>query len=201
MKTSRVLALEALLVCGTAVLPGLAESETGLPAVWIPHDLVVSLHDLPKRYSCDELWYKFHDVLLALGARPNMSILAYRCEATLGAQARSPNVELKFDLPREVQGSQKRWADVSVVSRTVRIAPGDPPSIDGQDCVLLSQIKSTLLDSLPVRVIASDLACQAPQRARARFGISAQALTPIDTEHQRIAIQDAGRAPSESEQS
>ena len=40
---------------------------TSAPAVWAPHELIVNLHDLPKHYSCDDLWYKFRAILLTLG--------------------------------------------------------------------------------------------------------------------------------------
>ncbi len=184
-------ALSCLLVCAAAI-PAAQGAPAGQPAVWVPHDMIVDLTNLPRRYSCDDLWYKFRDVLLELGARPDMRILAYRCEAALGPRARSPSVHLRFDLPSPVDRAQARWADVTVTSTTVRIAPGHPASIDGRDCTLLKQMKSGLLDPLAVKVTTFDLACAAPQRQSPRFGISAQALTPIDTGHRQAAAPTRG---------
>src|SRR6476469_6926434 len=58
------------------------------PAAWLQHDLIVSLHNLPRTYSCDDLWYKFRDVLLEIGARADYKILPYDCNS------RSPQVQL-----------------------------------------------------------------------------------------------------------
>lgn len=157
------------------------------PAVWIQHDIVVHLEDLPRRYSCDDLWYKFRDVLLALGARQNMRILAYRCESALGAIARSPSVHLQFELPQAVQGGDVRWADMQANPRTVRLGPGSPASLDASDCELLRQIKSGLLPALSDHVVAYHLACQAAPAARHPFSLSVQALVPASTGDSRLA--------------
>jgi hypothetical protein len=81
--------LALLTVCATAG----AGTDTGAePAEWMPHDMIVKLRDLPKRYSCNDLWYRSRDVLLAIGARPNVQILTHRFESALGPNARSPRV-------------------------------------------------------------------------------------------------------------
>src|ERR1700749_1723011 len=65
----RVRCLWLLLAClVTSIAPS-------APAVWAPHELIVNLHDLPKHYSCDDLWYKFRAILLTLGARQDLEIL------------------------------------------------------------------------------------------------------------------------------
>src|SRR6185437_9789426 len=157
------------------------------PAVWIKHDIVVHLENLPKRYSCDDLWYKFRDVLLTLGARQNMQILAYRCESVLGAIARSPSVHLQFEMPQAVQGADVRWADMQASPRTVRLGPGNPPSLDTSDCELLRQIRSGLLPALSERIVAYHLACQASPAAQHPFSLSVQALEPASAANTRLA--------------
>jgi hypothetical protein len=149
------------------------------PAAWLTHDMIIDLHDLPKRYSCDDLWYRFHDVLLAIGARPQtVQILAYRCEPALGPDARSPSVHLKFELPSALQGAATRWADVRVSTQVIRLSPGHPRSLDAGDCKLLKEIKSELLDVLGLRVVEFNLACAAPENPH--YQVSAQALTPVN---------------------
>ncbi len=113
---------------------------TSAPAVWAPHELIVNLHDLPKHYSCDDLWYKFRAILLTLGARQDMEILPYRCEGY------SPQVQLKFSAPRLVQGANARWSDLTAVTRTVQIAPGSPDKLDNGDCELMAQVKGEPAD-------------------------------------------------------
>lgn len=153
-------------------------AKPGQPAVWMQHDLIVGFEHLPKIYSCDDLWYKFHDVLLAIGARPDMRILAYQCGKRLGQLAYSPQVHLHFFIPQAVRGAATRWADVSVEPRSVRLAPGHPASIKASDCELLRQMKDDLLAALPNRVLQFNLACEAPT-TRWPFSVSVEALKPV----------------------
>lgn len=155
-----------------------APVKPGQPAVWTRHDLIVGFDHLPKIYSCDDLWYKFHDVLLAIGARPDMRILAYQCGKRLGQLAYSPQVHLHFSIPQAVRGSAARWADVNVEPRTVRLAAGHPASIKASDCELLRQMKDDLLAALPDRVLQFNLACEAPV-TRWPFSVSVEALKPV----------------------
>ncbi len=155
-----------------------APARPGQPAVWTQHDLIVAFDHLPEIYSCDDLWYKFHDVLLAIGARPDMRILAYQCGKRLGQLAHSPQVHLRFFIPQAVRGSAARWADVNVEPRTVRLAPGHPASIKASDCELLRQMKDGLLAALPERVLQFNLACEAPATPWP-FSVSVEALKPV----------------------
>jgi hypothetical protein len=158
-----------------------AAQEVGQPAVWRAHDMIVSLHNLPKQYSCDDLWYKFRDVLLALGARADTKILVYRCGDSAGALTRSPSVQLQFSTPELVKGAKVRWAQIEASSKTIRLAPGQPASLRDSDCELMRQIKDGLLPELTERVISFDLACAAPRPSRWPFNITVQTLTPVDT--------------------
>lgn len=173
-----------------AAAPAAPASE---PAEWLTHDMIIDLHDLPKRYSCDDLWYRFHDVLLAIGARPEtLQVLAYRCEPALGPDARSPSVHLKFELPSAVQGAATRYADVRVESQLVRLSPGHPRSLNSGDCTLLKEIKSELLDVLGLHVVGFNLACAAAENPH--FQVSAEALTPVNAGQRQAAAAGARQA-------
>ncbi len=149
------------------------------PAEWRSWDLIVNLQDLPQAYTCDELWYRFHDLLQALGARPDMQILTYHCGSTRAQATRSPSVQLQFELPNPLSESQARYADMSAVRTTVRIGPGQPHSFTAEDCELLKQVNSQLLVALPVRVVGASLSCPAAGgAARHPFALRVQTLLP-----------------------
>jgi hypothetical protein len=163
-------------------------SQPGHPATWRPYDLIVDLHDLPQRYSCDDLWYKFRDVLLAMGARPDIKILVYRCERSLpDGKARSPRAQLKFSMPELLTPAQSRWAQLQAVTTTVRLGPGHPASLLSGDCELLRQMKDDLLESVSQRVVSFNLACAASHSARWPFDVTVQALTPSRTSLKVVA--------------
>jgi|HubBroStandDraft_1064217.scaffolds.fasta_scaffold177776_2 hypothetical protein len=139
------------------------------PAVWIPHAIIVDL-DLPKRYSCDDLWYRFRAILLSIGARSDLKVVPYHCDG------QSPKVQLQFSLPDPVQGAQTRFADLQAVHDTITLEPGRPAPLDAADCELMRQIKDELFTELPVRVVSSELSCAAAPASHKGFQVSLQAL-------------------------
>ncbi len=149
----------------------------GQPASWISRDVELNLQNLPKVYTCDDLWYKLRGILLAIGARQYMTITPYDCGQGAANAGHSPTVDLKFQTLRALSGANARWADTTAVSRVVRLGPGEPKIIDSGDCALLAQLDGTLFPYLNMRVVDSDLECSRP-RSPARFGLSVQALTP-----------------------
>lgn len=148
------------------------------PAEWRAFDINVRLEKLPRPYTCDELWYRFHDVLLAIGARPDLQILTYHCADTRAASGRSPSVQLEFRLPIALTAAQARYADLAAVQRTIRLAPGEPHSLTRGDCELLRQMTASLLAALPVQVVGAAPSCRGGAAAGQPFALEVQALIP-----------------------
>ncbi len=186
--------------CATAVCATAAEASR--PAVWSPHALIVDLPKLPRRYTCDQLWYKFRDVLAAIGARPDMKILPYGCDSSRATPAGlppaySPKVQLEFATPREVSGQSSRWADLRVVTKSVQLEPGTPAHLDSRDCELMKLIESTLLRKVGVEVADARLACAVPPSSKVPFSLTVSALVPV-AEPASIAQSAAKPRPAES---
>lgn len=190
--------LSVLATCALAWNAEAASAQRpGHPATWRPYDLIVDFHDLPQRYSCDDLWYKFRDVLVAMGARPDVKILVYRCERGLpDSSARSPRAQLQFSMPELLPAAQSRWTQLQAVTTTVRLAPGHPASLLSGDCELLRQMKDGLLESLSQRVVSFNLVCATPSSARWPFNVTVQALMPARTSSKVVA--QAGVLPRQS---
>ena len=173
-----LVALTSPLAIGSAQ----AAAQAAQPATWVAHDLTIDLRNLPGRYSCDDLSHKFHDVLLVLGARPDLKILTVRCERA----SSSPNVRLQFSMPDLVKPTSSRKLFVDATAATIRLEPGHPASLNQADCELLRQIKDRLLAPMSLRVVSFNLACSAPPSRGARFNVSVQMLSPLDS-HARVA--------------
>jgi hypothetical protein len=140
-----------------------AAARVARPAQWETFDILVDLQNLPQNYSCDDLWYKFRDVLRWLGAGPNLTITPYDCGYVGGGESRSPHVQVKFELPRPLQGAETRYAQMSVVDRNVQLAPGFPRWLLPSDCELVEQLVGGLFPALPLRVESADFHCSAVQ--------------------------------------
>ena len=152
--------------------PALALSPPTTPAVWTPHAILVDLENLPKSYTCDELWYKFRAVLLSIGARSSVTITPFYCDS------RSPSVELEFSIPQALQDKQAPVADLEASDNIITLEPGHPKRLDSGDCELLRQITDGLFAELPLQVMSFRLACYAPQAKHAHFQVTVKALTP-----------------------
>ena len=182
-------------VAGTptaASVPAPAMAPAVEPAVWVPREVLVQLHHLPKRYSCAALQRKFADLLRVLGAQHDVRVLAYGCGAGTGVRGYSPSVHLHFAVPHVVEGAQIQWAHfdanrTNVLPETVQLRPGSPVSFDGDDCALLRQMKAALFPALSVHVVNYRLACQAPSSAQSRYDLSIAALIPTSAGAARVA--------------
>ena len=161
-------------VCLLALIPGCAWARAALPvkaqpAVWRTYDLIVDLDNLSRTYTCDQLWYVFHGILLRLGVPiDTLNVLPYDCSRTPSGDLRSPRVQVSFRMPAVLHGASAQWAELSAVRRLIAIRPGKPKRLKPTDCRLMRQIRETLLASLPVKVLHSDLDCGAGQR----FGVT-----------------------------
>jgi hypothetical protein len=164
-------ALQASLAraAGSAAQPGTTAAE------WMPHELIVGLTDLPRAYSCNDLWYRFHDVLSAIGAR-EMRILTYDCSDTATHAHGSPQVELKFQLPGALTSANARFADLAANNSAVRFLPGSPRSLSADDCELMRQITAGLFGALGLHTDAK-FRCDAKAPGK-RFAVTVRALLP-----------------------
>jgi hypothetical protein len=158
----------ALVLAATPAVPA-----TSTVAEWMPHELIVNLSDLPRAYSCDDLWYRFHDVLLAIGARDS-HILTYDCLDTAAHAHGSPKVELKFQLPTALSGADTRFADVAAIASTVRFTPGNPHSLTADDCEFMKQMTAGFLEALDLHAEAK-FHCTAAIPGE-RFAVTVRAL-------------------------
>src|SRR5579864_5546095 len=158
--------------------PGAQARAAQTAAQWRSFDLLLDLQNLPRRYTCRELWERADELLLALGARHYPQILVYHCGATPEESSRSPQVQLQFQLPQALTAPQSRYANVTAVRRTIVLSPQQLPSFTAADCGLLKQLSSELFPQTPVRVVGAPLECPAPGAARPRYALEVETLMP-----------------------
>jgi hypothetical protein len=144
------------------------------------HMVQVQLRDLPKNYSCYDLWYRFREVLQKIGARPDWKITTQGCVFSGNTQARSPQVQLEFYFPEALPPAQVKWSDVKAVPGTVLLEPGSAPnSLDRSDCELVRQIKDALLPALPVQVLDARIECGSAGSPTRPYRITIQTMTAV----------------------
>src|SRR5579871_1585133 len=149
------------LAAAAVAAPSAGAPAAQTPAQWRSFDLLLDLQNLPRAYTCRELWERSDELLLALGARHYPQILVYHCGATPEESSRSPQVQLQFQLPQALTAPQSRYANVTAVRRTIVLSPQQLPSFTAADCGLLKQLSSELLPQTPVRAVGAPLECPA----------------------------------------
>ena len=135
--------------------------------------MIVNFQSLPRTYTCNQLWYEFQGILLRLGAWPySMSILPYHCSPSPSGDLKSPDVEVRFQLPFFLQGVAAKAAPAQAIERTIRLSPGEPKTLQASDCQLLQQIDGTLLASIVARVDEENFHCSAGPPRSANFSVT-----------------------------
>lgn len=153
--------------------PAAAQSAAARPALWRTYDMIVNLQDLPRTYTCDQLWYELHGILLQLGAWSySISILPYNCSPKPNADMKSPNVEVRFQLPFFLTGEAAKSAPARAIERTIRLSPGAPKTLQASDCQLMQQLSQTLLASILARVDEEHFDCSGSARQAANFHVT-----------------------------
>jgi len=152
---------------------GAKGATAGRPALWRSYDMIVNLQNLTRTYTCNQLWYEFRGILLRLGAWPySINILPYQCSPTPGGYLRSPNVEIRFQLPIFLQAAVTA-APAEAIERTVRLSPGEPKTLQTSDCQLLQQIGQMMFASIDgARVTEQHFDCAAPSSRAGNFHVT-----------------------------
>jgi hypothetical protein len=150
-----------------------------VPAYWTPHDEIDELDDLPHPYRCDDLYYKYRDALLRLGAQPGMKIYTYGCSRAGQPASGTPRVYLTYAVPRELPVTGSGGVGLKVARATVKLGPGEPKSLTPDDCVLLNDMRQTL-SSFANSMNASSLQCSAAKNSK-HFALVVQTLLPAET--------------------
>jgi len=174
-RSHKLLLLLSALALPWASCLAIGAPPTTQPATWVTHDLNVDLHDLPQRYYCDGLEQKFRDVLLALGARSNLTVAASRCETG----SRSPIVRVRFSMPEAPGRNSQGAMIVQTTAAIVRLEPGHPQSLQAGDCELMRQTREKLLAPVLRNAMSFNLNCSAPSPRGVHFNLSAQTLQPL----------------------
>jgi hypothetical protein len=155
------------------ILPQHAPSSAARPAIWRTYDMIVSLQNLPRTYTCDQLWYELHGILLRIGAWPySINILPYHCSPSPRGYMKSPDVQVHFQLPYLLQGVAVKAAPAQAIERTIKLSPGEPKTLQASDCQLMQQISQTLLASIPARVGNEHFDCSGPGQRASRFDVT-----------------------------
>lgn len=148
-------------------------------AYWATHDEIDYLDNLSRTYSCDEIYYKYRDALLRLGARPDMKIYTYGCSGSKGAAADRPHVDLTYTVPEPLSPQFDSNSTLRARLETVEISAGNPKVLSEKDCTLMDDMRQTVLSSF-----SKDIEVRGSNRGQSRrpskpYTLFVQTMIPI----------------------
>jgi hypothetical protein len=160
---------------------GASQASTPPPqrAYWAPHDEIDYLDNLPRTYSCDELYYKYRAVLLRLGARPDMTIYTYGCSGSKGAAADRPHVDLTYTIAEPIPPQFNSNSTLRARPETVEIGAGNPKVLSQSDCTLMDDMRQTVLSSFSKDIEVRGSRCGQGRRRSEPYRLFVQTMIPI----------------------
>ena len=173
-------ALAALAVPRTGVAQAAAQDAPATatqPAVWTARELRFIYQGFTTHYSCNGLRDKVRQALLALGARPDLSVRESACASPAGRPDPFPGVNIKLQVLKPWDGAAAADAPpVPAHWKSVDLKLNRDPLHEAGDCELLEQIKQTLLPLFTSRNVQYSSNCVPHQLSPGGTRLSAEVL-------------------------
>lgn len=157
--------------CSSAVRPSTPQAIT--LASWQHHHATFYYYGLTSLYTCDGLQEKVAQILLYLGARPDLKVQTSAC-ARLTAPVHSAYVTADFDTltvaspstSPTVKGQWKRFI----------VAPHRPNFMGTGECELIDQMKPSIIAGFSLRDLHYDTSCFPRSVTIADYGVKGETL-------------------------
>jgi hypothetical protein len=128
------------------------------PSKWVQKELKFVYQGFTTHYSCDGLSSKIRDVLLQLGARPDLKVYEMACTTSAGVPSPFPGVNAKFSVLVPAQ-PQDAGAPVAAHWGVVQVQLGNWGLDHAGQCELLEQIKQSILPLFTTRNVDFKQSC------------------------------------------
>jgi hypothetical protein len=158
------LAAVGVLTCASAWANPQSEASAGTgresAAAWVPKELNFVYRGFTTTYSCDGLQERMRDVLLKLGARPDLRVRGYGCTRLVGPDPFA-GVSIKMNVlqPAGKQGGPAvpvHWQRVDLLTGLYEHDPVDAAA----DCELIGEIKQKILPLFATRNVDYSATCE-----------------------------------------
>jgi hypothetical protein len=153
-----------------------ASADTSTTAAeWHPQQLSLNYSGFTTRYSCDGIENKVREILLAFGARKDLTVRATGCDEGFNRPSRFAWVRAEFNTLAPATDP----ASAAVVKSTwvkVQIAPNRPHFMGAGECELVEQMKDMLQKGFKLRNADYRTSCVPHQVSMADYSVTAEVL-------------------------
>ena len=164
-----------------------AEAPSPISAVWKEQHLNFYYKGQTSRYSCLGLRDKVRAMLLDLGARRDLAVIALGCEqptAQVRLAALGPSLNIVFSAPAlpDAKIKPSRPGDLSAVDarfESFTLAIDVFRNMGAADCELVEHFARQILPKLVTRDLKQDMTCVPFQQSGGRFLVRGEVLKSL----------------------
>jgi len=144
-------------------------------AEWHPQQLTLNYSGFTTHYSCDGIEDKVREILLAFGARKDLTVRATGCNEGSSRPSRFAWVRAEFNTlapatdPASAAAVKSNWVKV-------QIAPNRPQFMGAGECELVEQMKDMLQKGFQLRNADYRTSCIPHQVGMADYSVTAEVL-------------------------
>ncbi len=173
---------------GVAPQTGVAQSSAAEPvaAVWKERRIDFMYMGRTARYSCDGLHDKVRAMLIDLGARRDVKIVAIGCEADdrLRVDSEQPSLNIIFSAPALPDPAAKplRVGDLAAMDahyEAFTITSDTFRNLGVGDCELVEEFARQILPKLVTRDVTQDITCVPFEQSGSRFLVRGEILKTL----------------------
>jgi hypothetical protein len=185
---SPALGLALAVLSGVAVGAPEAQRSASVHAVWRERHIGFSYMGRTARYSCDGLREKVRAMLLDLGARRDLKVVALGCGAErVGLDSTLPRLDLIFASPAlpDNPGKANHSGELAPVPAHFEefTLTGDTfRNLGIGDCELVGEFARQVLPKLAARDVTQDITCVPNQISGNRFRVHGEVLKAEPTQ-------------------
>ena len=187
------LALAVSPVWGAAPPSAAPTAGNPLAAVWKQQHIDFFYKGRTVRYSCEGLRNKVRAMLLDLGARRDLRIVAVGCEdyGRLPVNSPNPSLHIDFSAPALPDAAAKPLHDGDLAATDARfvtfvITSDTFRNMGIGDCELVQEFARQILPKLVTRGVKQEIACVPYQQSGSRFWVRGEILKPLPPSEQRM---------------
>lgn len=168
-----------------ATASGMCATGNSVAAVWKERHIDFVFAGRTARYTCDGLRGKVRAMLLDLGARRDVKVVAIGCQAhdRLRAASRGPSLNVMFSAPAlpddaakplrvgDLAATDARFVGFTISSDAFR-------NMGSADCELVQEFARQILPMLATRNVRRDIACLPAEHGGGHFFVRGEILKP-----------------------
>jgi hypothetical protein len=163
--------------------PGSSGKAT-IAAVWKLQKLDFHYFGRTSRYSCDGMSDKVRSLLIRMGARRDMKVLAYGCEyGRVRLEDANPGLSIEFWAPhpaaadKAASGANANLIDARYESFAFHQDVFQ--NLDIGDCELIEEFAHQILPKFSTRAVEQNIACVPYQHATGSYRLSGEVLKAV----------------------